>query len=66
MSSYRLAAQIRHEKDMSGTIKRTHSYITIPLEVLHDMGLSGDRYERTADVVYDEATKTITITKARY
>lgn len=66
MSSYRLVAQIRYEKDIVGTIKRRHSYITIPIEVLEDMGLRGDRFERTANVVYDKATKTITITKACY
>lgn len=62
MSSYRLVAQIRKER----ITNKIHSYITIPVEVLHDMGLSGDRFERTANVVYDKDTKTITITKARY
>lgn len=66
MSSYRLVAQIRYERKTGSTAKRIHSCITIPIEVLEDMGLSGDRYDRTADVVYDKDTKTITITKARY
>ena len=62
MSSYRLVAQIRQER----ITNRIHSYITIPVEVLNDMELRGDRFERTANVVYDKDTKTITITKARY
>ena len=56
----RYVVQIKKEKHTN----RVH--ITIPHEWLIRMGLTGDKYDRTADVTYDAATQTITIRKAAY
>lgn len=58
----RYVVQIKKEKHTN----RVHTNITIPHEWLMKMGLVGDKYERTADVVFDEDTNTITITKAAF
>lgn len=58
----RYVVQIQKEKHTN----RVHTNITIPHEWLIRMGLTGDKYDRTADVTYNAATQTITIRKAAY
>lgn len=63
----RYVVQIREEKNTVGTGKnKYHTTITIPHEWLIRMGLTGDKYDRTADVTYDATTQTITIRKAAF
>lgn len=57
--------QIRREKNMVGTATgKMHTGVTIPYAWLVDMGLTGDKYDRTCDMTYDNVNKVITIKKA--
>lgn len=55
---------IQVETDRKGATHRK-CHITLPYESVVDAGLTGSRKDRTADVAYDAATKTFTITKVR-
>ena len=55
---------IQVETDKAGATHRK-CHITLPYECVVDAGLTGSKKDRTAEVTYDEVTKTFTITKAR-